>query len=74
MSLCLQVGEKSFAALHMLINMMAEQSEHQDGSAAGSSENELVSCVHRIIPDRAKAAAVLPLMLKLMYLEAQLGQ
>lgn len=59
----------------MLINMMADQSEQQDGTAANSSsDNMLVAHVQRIIPDRAKAAAVLPLMLKLMYLEAQLGQ
>ncbi|KAF6255804.1 NimA-related protein kinase 4 [Scenedesmus sp. NREL 46B-D3] len=70
------VGARNFEALHMLINMMAETSEQQEGqgAAAGSSENQLVSSVMRIIPDRAKAAAVLPLMLKLLYLEAQLGQ
>jgi hypothetical protein len=72
----LQVGAKTFEALHMLINMMAESSEQQEGqgAAAGSSGNALVTGVQRIIPDRAKAAAVLPLMLKLLYLEAQLGQ
>jgi hypothetical protein len=73
----LQVGAKTFDALHMLINMMAESSEQQEvqGAAAGSSSgNALVAGVQSIIPDRAKAAAVLPLMLKLLYLEAQLGQ
>ncbi|WIA21015.1 hypothetical protein OEZ85_005347 [Tetradesmus obliquus] len=71
------VGAKNFEALHMLINMMAESSEQQqDGSSSSSSSSEglLVASVARIIPDRAKAATVLPLMLKLMYLEAQLGQ
>lgn len=55
----------------MLVNMTAD-ADLQDGGAAGSEA--LVRGVERIISDRAKAATVLPLMVKLMYLEAQLAE
>lgn len=67
------VGERAFAALHLLLRMTADTEGGAGGAGAGGSVGSaLAGGAARIVP-AAKVPTVLPRMVRLLYLEARLA-